>query len=131
MLRPAQNSFKQREYGFMAIQRVSRDRVGALLFVRQECFDDISEPRGASTVDIVSGSLSLLQLSGLAFRRFPTSLFRRPARLFTVPVGLKPHRAVAGLVLGFVLVLTIGDVPLIKAPRYREEWLSKIASRFC
>jgi hypothetical protein len=76
----------------MAIQRVSCDRVGALLFVGKECFDDVSEPRGASAVDVVPGSLNLLQLARLSLRRFPTSLFGRPAGLLAVLVGLIPDR---------------------------------------
>jgi hypothetical protein len=119
MLRPAQNSFKQREYGFMAIQRVSRDRVGALLFVGQECFDDINEPRGASAVNVVPGSLSLLQLACLTFRCFPTALFGRPAGLLAILVGLIPYRAMTTLVLGLTLVLTVGDVPLVQSNHFR------------
>jgi hypothetical protein len=67
----------------------------------------------------VPGSLSLLQLPCLAFGCFPTALFGRPTRLLAVPVGLKPHGAMAALVLGFVLVLAIPDVPLVQSNHFR------------
>jgi hypothetical protein len=65
------------------------------------------------------GSVSLLQLARLAFGCFSTALFGRPARLLAVPVNLKPHRAMAALGLGFVLVLAIRDVPLVQSNHFR------------
>jgi len=72
-----------------------------------------------SAVNVVSGSLSLLQVACLAFRCIPTALLGRSASLLTISVGLKPHGAMATLVLGLVFMLAIGDVPLVQCNHFR------------